>query len=220
MQPLFVEIQLGLLKLDLRAWLRGRKLALPAGGQKFNSSTPEKPKINKQKTQNKTKKQQETRCDCTVQPGESAWLAPRSRTLCACTGFVGLQRRDHIRGPVAAARLPWYQGGWQASQAEGRARRIGEAAQRCRYEPGHHRSGLGDGKEAWGGGRKGARWQPAPAGRLLPHKSQLRASAATVPAPQQPLAPACARGGHYFQEAPGTAPSRTRCGSEAEADRR
>lgn len=78
---------------------------------------------------------------------------------------------DHIRGPVAAAQLPWQQGGWQASHAESRARSAQEAAQRRHYESGHRGSSLGDGKEARGSGRTGSRQQSAPASRLLPHKS-------------------------------------------------
>lgn len=79
--------------------------------------------------------------------------------------------KDHIRGPVAAAQLPWQQGGWQASHAEGRARSAQEAAQRRHYESGHRGFSLGDGKEARGSGRTGSRQQSAPASRLLPHKS-------------------------------------------------
>lgn len=49
---------------------------------------------------------------------------------------------------------------------------------------------------------------------------RTRASPGRRPPPcprQQPVAPACARGGHCFQEASGTVPTRACCGSEAAA---
>lgn len=108
-------------------------------------------------------------------PGRVHGRPPRPRSLCARARFARLHREVHIRGSVAAARLPWQQGGWQTAHAEGRSRRAQEAAQRRRYESGHRGAGFRDGKEARGRGRTGAWWQPAPAGRLLPHKSQPRA---------------------------------------------
>lgn len=201
MQLLFAEIQLGLL---------GRKLALPAGGQSIhashetkqnNTNQPKKnPKQNKQTKPHKKQSviAQSNTGECLVGPSLAHTL--RVHTI-RRTPEEGPHPGPCGRGTVAM--VPGRQAGLPR---RGQSSQYREAAQRCRYEPGHHRSSLGDGKEARGEGRKSARWHPALAGRLLPHKSQLRASAATVPAPQQPLAPACARGGHYFQEAPGTAP--------------
>lgn len=102
----------------------------------------------------------------------SARARARARTVRQARGGRGERGgKDHIRGPVAAAQLPWQQGGWQASHAEGRARSAQEAAQRRHYESGHRGFSLGDGKEARGSGRTGSRQQSAPASRLLPHKS-------------------------------------------------
>lgn len=98
LQPLSAETKLGLLKLQLRAWLRGREPVLHAGGPGLNSSST--------RNRNPTS---------VVQPRKSAWPAPMPTLTLRAHGSPGsrgrstsgaLWPRHGCHGSTAAGRPP------------------------------------------------------------------------------------------------------------------
>lgn len=205
LQPLSAENPFGLLKLQLGGWLQEREPPLRAGSPGFNSCI----KRNRNSSGEKVRLRSTTPGERMVGPAPGLTLRARAQDSPSIRGMStsGALRPPHgCHDSGVAGRLPTLRADLPSPRTPRSAATMSQGTADLASETVR---------------RPGAAGGEAHGGSQLPQAYCYRTRASSGRRPPPCPRPSCSgprSRGHCFQEAPGTAPSRTRYGSEVAAD--